>query len=233
MPDLDIADLVADALAEAASVLESSREAGEEYVPALFVQRGEERVALCMAIPSTREKVMALCQLAAIGFQPTHIVLVTDTWQTPRGVNPVTGQDWHHGEMADLAMNHDGIAKGWVSEALSAVVVDNTGEHMVWELPYKATGPKVEWSPPELLEGVTGDLPAALVAMMTSIPEPPPPDVKVLDTYGMEGILAGRDCATARHIIGAGDIAALAFVPDSNRGRIIKALFPDGEATYV
>lgn len=233
MPDLDVADMIADALAEASSVLEAARAAGEQYVPALFVQREDERVALCLCPQNSRERVLALAQLSAIGFQPSHIVLVMDTWQTPRGLNPVTGEPWQYGEMADLAEHHDGIAKGWVSEALSAVMVDRKGSKMLWELPYRVTDDVIAWSPPELMEGAGGPLPDMLAQIMSAIPEPPPPDPLILAKVGEEMVIAGRDCATARHIIDGGDIAALAFIPGSRRGRVIRAMFPDGEATNV
>ncbi len=70
--------------------------------------------------------------------------------------NPVTGNSWERGEAERLWLEHDGVEKGWVSEAQIVAVTFRTGEtaEAVW--PFRVADGVVAWGEQPLPLSGTG-----------------------------------------------------------------------------
>lgn len=63
--------------------------------------------------------------------------------------NPLTGKEWGKNEMQDVADNHGGIEKGWVSEAICLSAVNRAGDVALATLKYHYVGGRyLSWEDP-------------------------------------------------------------------------------------
>jgi hypothetical protein len=100
-----------------------------DIAPQLVGWRGDHTVALMMPVNGAREIILRAARILAVGFGCDVIAVTTEGWgATDPEKNPVTGKPWEHGEMEDVALNHDGLAKGWITEFLSTTVVNRAGD---------------------------------------------------------------------------------------------------------
>lgn len=134
------------------STLEELVRDGDTFSPMLMVYRGEFMVAQVMPQnPGPDVDPGAVLefvgQLCAQLFRATDLLIVMDAYCAtgPTMTNPLTGKEWQHGDMARLAEQHDGRAKGWVSDALTLILQDRDGAEALIELPYRLEGRRVRW----------------------------------------------------------------------------------------
>lgn len=119
--------------------------------------RGNHLVATVMLRPD-RDAMLEAAWFASRGFSADVVSVTMETWQRaakfgPDGepesmVNPLTGRPIEQGDLGDLAMNHDGIARGWVVEALVTQVLNRAGDTLAAVQPYRIEGRQVEWLEP-------------------------------------------------------------------------------------
>jgi len=128
---------------------------GKDFAPMVMVIRGGRMVA--QVIPGTGDggNVAKVARVAAASFGADELLLVNDTYMASgeTRLNPVTGKEWQHGDMANLVEHHRGLERGFVVEAIT---VFNTGhgvaDHLV-SLPYKRLERgRVEWLSPHDME---------------------------------------------------------------------------------
>ncbi len=80
-----------------------------------------------------------LVQRAAAGDEEAHAALMR---------NPVTGRPYEYvGQIREVAEEHDGIAKGWVTEMITVVAVNRAGDMDIRNLPfhYASNGRYLMW----------------------------------------------------------------------------------------
>jgi len=133
-------------LAAAKELLIKATREDEPFYPAILVMRRGLLVAQVIPRPviggDPGATIQRTAQLCADGYGADEIVIIVDTYmhcgeQTSSGTNPVTGQPWAMGDLENLVTEHDGIAKGWVTEALSVLVVPRGEQRRtLWTLPY-------------------------------------------------------------------------------------------------
>lgn len=148
-------------LAAAKELLTKTTQEDEPFFPAILVMRDGILVAQVIPRPvmggDPGGTIQRTAQLCADGFGADEIVIIADTYMhcgelASAGTNPVTGQPWAMGDLENLVTHHDGIAKGWVTEALSVLVVPR-GEQSraLWTLPYfrEPDGKTLTWGDPQ------------------------------------------------------------------------------------
>lgn len=127
--------------------------------------RGDQMVAL-VTMPPDRDAMLTAALIGASGFGADSLAVSMETWghtaklQSPaptnpddieaaaaRVLHPLTGEPIKQGDLADLALNHDGIAKGWVVEGILTQVLNRAGDTATVLQPYRITGRTVEWLP--------------------------------------------------------------------------------------
>jgi len=126
-----------------------------QFAPMVIAFRQETMI--CMAVPGAGDGrvVAATARLMASGFHADSVMVTSDTYGANQLDNPLTGRRWRAGEMEDVALNHDGIAQGWVHEALIVNVIAREGRQLLRMLPYLrgSDGTSVTW----LDEGLDAD----------------------------------------------------------------------------
>lgn len=125
--------------------------------------RGDDLVATVF-LPPDRDAMLEAAWIAARGFSADVIAVTMETYQgtatttgddreawdrgeIPQMLNPLTGKPLEQGDLTDLALNHDGIARGWVTEALVTQVLNRAGDSKFVTQPYRIVGREVEWTP--------------------------------------------------------------------------------------
>lgn len=141
--------------------------------PCVMAWRGDEQVVIALAGQVNRDQGLELAHRVAVGFDADAIAFITDAYSAhpdlPAGINPLTGKEWHQGEMQDLVENHDGIARGWIVEYLYVNVVNKAGDIAGGGLQYTLTGRHIEMTPgPQYFGGIDGLVPDALRRAMKS-----------------------------------------------------------------
>lgn len=96
--------------------------------PSIQGWRGADPVALMIPSQVDRDAGLRAAYLCATGFGCDSIAFSVDTWSATTMTNPLTKKRWGPREMQDLADNHDGVAKGWISDGLSTFVVNRAGD---------------------------------------------------------------------------------------------------------
>jgi hypothetical protein len=109
---------------------------GGAFAPVINAYRG--RHCICMAIPGDGDgqRIASTARTMAVGFEADAVAISTDSYVSDHQQNPMTGQPWNYGAMELLADQHDGIARGWVKEALMIAVYRHDGHAVMCELPY-------------------------------------------------------------------------------------------------
>jgi len=132
---------------------------GKDFAPMVMVIRDERMVAQVLPGSGDGGNVAKIARVAAASFGADELLLVNDTYMASgeTRLNPVTGKEWQHGDMAHLVEHHRGLERGFVVEA---IVVFHTGngvaDHMV-SLPYRRLGHgRVEWLPPHDMQDGRG-----------------------------------------------------------------------------
>jgi len=95
-------------------------------------------------------------QISVALFRATDLVIVMDSYHSNLLINPMTGKEWEHGEMNDLADNHDGRAHGWVTDSITMILEDRAGANALVEMPYSVDGKTVRWKGEPILFGLPG-----------------------------------------------------------------------------
>lgn len=131
-----------------------------QFAPMIIAFR--QGTMICMAVPGegAGRVIAATARAMASGFHADSIMITSDTYGANRLDNPLTGERWATGEMEDVALNHDGIAKGWVHEALILNVLAREGRQLLRLLPYLrgSDGRTVTWLDDDINASSDGDL---------------------------------------------------------------------------
>lgn len=133
-------------------------ETGAAFAPVISAYRGRQMV--CMAIPGDGdgERIASTARVMAAGFDADAISVTADSYRATQPTNPVTGRRWEHGEMEALATEHNGIAEGWVQEALVISVMRSDGKMVIRNLPYVRIGKSITWVPDDEFDQGTTDI---------------------------------------------------------------------------
>lgn len=99
-----------------------------DIVTTMLVFRRDEYIATVFLREGGRDPLLAAAHGLIFGFAADVFAVVNETYKTRIEFNPLTGKHWEPGEMQQAAEQHDGIAKGWVSESLQVLVVNRQGE---------------------------------------------------------------------------------------------------------
>jgi hypothetical protein len=121
--------------------------------PQICVYRGDELIALVTLFHHQRDEILTAASVCAAGFDADVLSLTFETYAAdgkiddPDGghVNPRTGKQWGPGEMQDAAENHQGIEKGWVTEALLITVANRAGDVVAINQSYRYEGKTLVW----------------------------------------------------------------------------------------
>lgn len=213
-----------------------------ELRPSIQGWRGLAPVVLMIPSQVDRDEGLKAAWIAATGFGCDSIAFTVDTWSARTRTNPVTGKPWGPREMQDVVHNHDGMAKGWITEGLSTFVVNRAGDLASVMQQYRLDGHtnalgihrwSIEWGErysnaerggPDKVEGV---VPEALLRYMN---EP-----TMMQSIGRAGILARdfglddveaqahADCAVIKSLpmTGVWEGAAMLMSDDPRRAAII------------
>lgn len=148
-------------LTSARTTLADSVRDGRQFAPMIIVVRGGLMIAQVLPPTGDGGTIQRIAQLCAEGFRADEILLVIDTYlATGHGtINPITGREYGPDEMADVAVNHDGLAKGWVTECLTVLAVSREGTQTGWSLPYfREADRTVTWGDPKNMDDLAGRL---------------------------------------------------------------------------
>jgi hypothetical protein len=201
--------------------------------------RGDQVVATVM-LRSGRDDTLAVVRACAMGFGPDVLAAIWETWAVPGEedakspeeiVNPVTGRPFEDGDMARLVAEHDGLAKGWITEALLVHVANRAGDTGSGALQYAIKGRRVEWGLSTSDAGLQGRVADRLAAVMTEATVAQEASVvlpKLMAELGEERALAQMDAASVTLI---GELVPLAIVlldakSGSIRDQVLKARLP-------
>lgn len=177
--------------------------------------RGDRPVIMLMPLDTGRDEVLRAGYAAATMFGCDTLSITHESWQTGERLNPLTGKDWEVGDMQDLAENHDGIAKGWIAEALMSYAVNRAGDLVSGFQKFvmhgdNENGYTVEWTETQVLpaeqSGVQhrGVIPESLVSFMNA-----PTVMQFMakagvtgDTFGLTPVQAQAhsDCAAIKYL---------------------------------
>lgn len=185
-----------------------------------------------------RDMALQAVDFAAKGWGADVVAMLLETWQSTLDTNPVTGKPWGPREMTDLAENHDGVAKGWIRDAVSVFAVDRTGEIASDNLLYRWFGNQLVWEPED--RGPITQHRGYLVDRMRDAMTAPVFDP---ETEALPGDLQATDAVERRALTDAGFAAVLqrvipctiAFVIDADnpedlrRARMIRSVMPGAQ----
>lgn len=198
--------------------------------------RGGEPVVVLFARDLSRHVVVNLGSAAANGYRCDVVSLVFETWWTSLQTSPVTGRPWAQDELQEVAENHQGREKGWVTDCLMVCVYNRAGDSETGSMAYRAAGRRVEWL--EEKTGRSGEWGGSVHEAMLKIMSATDL-VQALATYGI-GVPPGMspeqadavlDCMVTGQLAGNPEIpdhvAALYARAGSHREQIIKQRLPD------
>jgi hypothetical protein len=112
--------------------------------------RDGELVAQAFALPD-RDKMLDCVQVMCFGLMAYEITAAFETYHTSLPKNPITEEEWGPGEMAFIAEEHDGIKKGWVTEATSLSAYSRDGAWFMATLPFSTKEGEVTWGEPVIM----------------------------------------------------------------------------------
>lgn len=123
---------------------------GTDISSSILVFRGGHMVALVMPEHIDRDLMLAGVDMCAFGFSADVIAVVQEAYfalgpEGPLGMNPLTGKPWQNGEMGDVAENHQGRERGWVTDTLLVFAANRAGDVGLRTLPYRVAGADLEW----------------------------------------------------------------------------------------
>lgn len=213
-------DVLLSTVGAAKEILVDAVKRGRTLGPSVLVYRGNEQIAIIGLARSNRDDMLSVASVAAYAFEADMLAVVHDTWFAhDPSKNPLTGNDWQPGDMQDLVDNHDGIAKGWVSDAILVVACNRAGDQMQEMIPYRirkrSRYTTVDWiDKPPLPEDVPEDeiisagvIPDALTEIMgrSSVTQEMAKNTdlgeigkQMLEALGAEVFRAHQDCAAVK-----------------------------------
>lgn len=127
------------------------RRTPHDIPPRIEVFRAEDPAATLVVRPDGRDELVALARLATVGFDADVVTMIHEVYLTlPEAAarNPVTGHPWQPGEIGDVVDNHQGIQKGWISEAVAASVTTRAGSYLAGIAPFRFIGKLLTWPSP-------------------------------------------------------------------------------------
>lgn len=165
------------------AVAESHDTDRPDVPPWLTGWRGDHPVISMMPVNGDRNIVLHAAKIMAVAFGCDIVSTNNETWMAVDAArNPVTGEEWGHGEMEDVALHHDGLAKGWITEAMTLMVVNRAGDMATAILRFTVTphtnalgitswsiewGKEERWTSEETDRGsVMGVIPETLIEFM-------------------------------------------------------------------
>lgn len=80
---------------------------------------------------SMRDPTLRAAYVAAVAFGCDVLSITQETWHTAgehAAINPITGRPWEQGQMEEVVIHHDGLAKGWIIASLLTTVVNRAGD---------------------------------------------------------------------------------------------------------
>jgi len=138
-------EIVAAHIRAAKITLEAVLGLGAGFAPMIMVMRGGETVVNICPPTGDGQTIYQVAQIAADGYWADEILMVIDTYAAHELINPYTFQPWRRGEMEDLAVNHRGVERGWVRDAIMLLFVSRSGKPEMFTLPYRRAEGGVTW----------------------------------------------------------------------------------------
>jgi hypothetical protein len=140
-----ISDYLQHSLASARRTKEwTCRKHPADIHPYVGIYRADEQVAVVTLQHHQRDEILTTARVCAVGFDADVLGITFETYiadhKNTDGINPVTGRRWGPNEMQDVAINHGGVEKGWVSEALTISVANRAGDIGMISLPFRYSG---------------------------------------------------------------------------------------------
>jgi hypothetical protein len=165
------------------STVAESHDTDRPDIPPILVGfRGDHPVAMMMPTGGARDTILQAGKLLIVGMGCDTVSVSTEGWRaTDPHTNPVTGEPWEHGQMEDVAYNHDGLAKGWITEMLNIMTVNRAGDLAAGLIEFTVTmstnafgipswtlswGEESRWDSDGKDGTVGGVIPEELIAMM-------------------------------------------------------------------
>jgi hypothetical protein len=109
--------------------------------------RGDEMVAMVILQNHDRDQILAIASGVANGMDCDVISLTFEAWvavgsgtDEKRLLNPMTGQPWRDGEMAEVAQKHGGLESGAVRETLNVMVANRAADIGMGCVPFRYSG---------------------------------------------------------------------------------------------
>lgn len=218
-----------------------ARKADSDLPTALIAYRGTEQVAhVYPLVRQGRDAMVACARVAARGFGLDVLAMVFETFIASSETNPITGQPWRSGELNEVAGQHQGVAKGWVTDTVMVAVYNRAGDSATRLMPYRIVAKTVVWSDlPVPAEGGRwgGMVHEALVRIMTT--EPTVPQMLAMDGLGgadfgldAEETITHTDVVTAKTFADRSNPAQadvmLVAAPGTRRAEILHRWLPGG-----
>jgi len=129
-------------------LLELNVKAGQPFAPMLVPVRGDDPIGVIIPPRTDTDAGLAILktgQLVVHLLSIDTIVLVSDTYEATIPNNPLTGKIWNAGEMEQVALHHNGIEKGWVTDCLTVIVFRRDGHQSSVMMPYSVKRRQVTW----------------------------------------------------------------------------------------
>ena len=134
-------------------------------------REGEVAVVLMWSSAPNAE---GLDQVAAAGFVPDVLTVVSDTWFAAQELNPRTGRAWQDDELRALADDPAAWANGSIYEGLLVVAADRSSGRATCEpVLYRRTDDAIEWVDSDVLPTARDDYRKRadrMLATMNSVP---------------------------------------------------------------
>ncbi len=239
---MQITDYLERALDTAKDIKESAcRDRPDDIRPHVCAYRGEDLVAIITLRDHMRDEILNLCGYSAFGFDADVISLVYETYVATSsrggasfdplfGKNPFTRERWKPGDMQDLAKNHGGIEKGWVSESLSVSAVNRAGDVAMRSQNFHYENKKLVWDEDtgiitngggeeEAVGHLTGLMPERLKAYMAL-----PSGSQVAQGLCDDLDRADKDVLTAQHLTKEYPCVAMLFSEERDTVRTAKLM---------
>lgn len=118
---------------------------GGDFSPMIVPFRQGQPIVSITPPAGDGHTILRIGQLATEGYRADDIIACIDTYTAGELFNPYTMQPWLPGDMEDLALNHKGVERGWVLDALTVVFVQRMGPPAMYTLPYSRSETGVTW----------------------------------------------------------------------------------------
>jgi hypothetical protein len=112
----------------------------QDIKPVITVQRGDQLIGVTSVhVDVSRETILSAIGTCAVGFAADVVTAAFETLASahPDNINPMTGHQWRYGEIQDAVEHHEGIARGWVKEAISVTAVNRAGDAAFGYMSYR------------------------------------------------------------------------------------------------